>query len=193
MIQYEINKAVDAARIITEQSLKVIPEKQYNNTDPMRAFACWFTTFHMYFKYRFPLSFSLSWEEFKTKCVECGGIKSDFTILDVSGKPSMIAKAAGQNLVREDATKDISAKCLDLLAISQPIPVSLNGEHYELITGKKEVLGMLCFEVVDPGWQNDEFINCLTLEAFKVVNGKAVFSKGHDGGHRKVTRVFWFE
>lgn len=197
MIQDDINTIADAAAAITEKSLKITPEKQYadiyKDQFTLRAFACWFTVFHMYFKYRFSLAFSLSWESFKIACVKTGGMNEGFAILDESGSVSKIAKAAGQNLTRYDTNKNIAEKCFELLNLNQPIPFSLNGEHYELITGKKEVLGKLCFEVNDPGWQNDEYADCLTLEVFRIENGIQKFSIGHDGKRRKITRIYWFE
>lgn len=193
MIEEELNKAIETASKFTEHSLKVAPEKQDAHLDPMRAYACWFTAFHMYFTYRYPLKFSQTWEEFKKNCVKYGGMTEGFSILDASGSTSRIAKAAGFDLVRRDTTIDICQKIMSLLDLNQPVPFSLNGEHYEMATGYKIVDDRMCFEVKDPGYQNDEYCDALTLEVFHIKDGKRVYSKAHNGGHRKITRAYWFE
>lgn len=183
-----IQAAIDGAKSGLKKLLGQERVSQFN-TDPDSKFACFFTTFFMYF--RTTRKMKLSFQEYKRECLRVGAIKQNFTILDHS---KMAAAAGYPTLTSKNTASKIKEKIFELLLKEQPVPFSLNGAHYESIDGYEVTdAGELLFHVDDPGGQGDTFCEADTLKVFRIEKGKRIYSRHPNGAQRVITRVYWFE
>lgn len=160
------------------------------NKDPNSKYACFFTSFFMYFRTVYT-TFKMTWSEYQSVCLKIGAINSAFTILDHS---KMAAAAGFPKLKCNRTSSKIREKIFELLLLEKPVPFSLAGRHYGSIDGYElDQDGKLRFTVDDPGGQGDTFCDSETLEMYHEENGKKIFSKHPDGSRRKITTVYWFE
>jgi hypothetical protein len=110
------------------------------------------------------LGYKDSLKEYMNKCLSLKAIDNGFSILD---RNKMAIAAGFENLKCLDTNKNLNEKIMSSLSDGILLICSLNGEHYEVIADFDKV------ENID--------------------GGKRVYSKSHDGSHRKITRIFWFE
>lgn len=162
-------------------------------TDPNSKYACFFTAAWSYFRAHHGLK--LSWDAYKAACVACGVIRDDFYLLD----RDKMAKAAGVKAkCVEESGPGIAARALQLVTLGKTCLFSLNGEHYESITGAEKYEAndgteKLRFILEDPGMQNDSFADYDDLICYhEGKGGQRIESKNHKGGKRKITRLYWW-
>lgn len=183
-----IQKIISGVQSALSLDLKQERVSQFNK-DPNSKYACFFTSFFMYFRTVYS-TFKMTWSEYQAACIRIGAINLTFTVLDHS---KMAAAAGFPGLKCFRTSSRIKEKILELLILKKPVPFSLAGRHYESIDGYEIINGKLRFKVDDPGGQKDTFCDADTLEVYREENGIQIFSIHPDGSRRKITTVYWFE
>lgn len=194
MIKAAIGTVSDFFGAFTGKDIGQHRVSQFANKDPNNKYACFFTTLFMYFKTLHGLK--LTWEQFRDALKEAGCINNKFYIkVEANTGDTRFAQCAGAGPLKYCSLNGakMREKILELLLKGQPVPFSLNGEHFESIDGF-ETDGGLVFKVDDPGGQGDTFADGETLEVFRLENGVRKYSVPNSGkGRRKITRIYYFE
>ena len=166
------------------KKLEISDRSQAETKAPNYQYACFETCGLMVAGYY--LDKKLDADAYRKACLANGAINDKFSILD--HEKLMTAAGISDRVVKIDKqpTVDKIKSCIDN---DNPVIISLNGEHYELINGYDE----FGFYIDDPGFQGDTNTDN-SLEVFHLdASGDKVFSKGHNGSHRKITTILWFE
>jgi len=190
-LQNEIARAWSIARVTGDKQTLATIEKQYANLDPKNAYACFFTAWHIYFKAT-DKNFALSWEQYKQAAVAANAMTNDFAILDHS-RMALAAGEVGMTCLNTNAS--MREQIVRLITAGFPVPFSLNGEHYEILNGyRTDDQGNLWFSILDPGWQNDAECSATDLLLYhKDAAGNKIYSKGHNGRPRAITRIYYLQ
>lgn len=196
MIKAAIGAAADLFGALAGKDIGQHRVSQFANKDQNNKYACFFTTLFMYFRTLHGLK--LTWEQYRDKLKESGAINDKFYIkVEANEGDTRFARCAGAGALKycSLAGAKMREKILELLLKGQPVPFSLNGEHFESIDGyDTDKDGNLTFRVDDPGGQLDTFADGQTLEVFRIENGVRKYSVPNSGkGRRKITRIYYFE
>lgn len=196
MIKAAIGAAADLIGALTGKDIGQVRVSQFANKDPNNKYACFFTMLFMYFKTLHGLK--LTWEQYRDALKEAGCINDKFYIkVEANTGDTRFARCAGAGPLKYCSLNGakMREKILELLIKGQPVPFSLNAEHFESIDGyDTDKDGNLTFRVDDPGRQGDTFADGQTLEVFRIENGVRKYSVPNSGkGRRKITRIYYFE
>ena len=196
MIKAAIEKAAGLIGSLTSKDIGQVRVSQFTNKDPNNKYACFFTTLYMYFRTLHGLK--LTWEQYRDKLKGAGCINEKFFIkVEANVGDTRFARCAGAGPLKYCSMNGakMREKILELLLKGQPVPFSLNGEHFESIDGyESDEAGNLTFRIDDPGGQGDTHADGQTLEVFRIEKGVRKYSVPNSGkGRRKITRIYYFE
>lgn len=196
MIKEAISKAAELIGSLTSKDIGQTRVSQFANKDQNNKYACFFTTLYMYFRTLHGLK--LTWEQYRDALKNAGCINDKFYIkVEANKGDTRFARLAGAGPLSycSYAGPKIREKILELLLKGQPVPFSLNAEHFESIDGyETDDAGNITFRIDDPGGQLDTHCDGQTLEVFRLEKGVRKYSVPNSGkGRRKITRIYYFE